>query len=75
VVEEPAAQLVGRRGGYVSVSFTLDRYGHLYPEADAALPDRLGPHRSLLLVITNLHAGVRIYLLGLEHSSVLTHCL
>jgi hypothetical protein len=24
-----------------SVSFTLDRYGHLYPEADTALRDRL----------------------------------
>jgi len=24
------------------VSFTLDRYGHLYPEADTALRDRLG---------------------------------
>jgi hypothetical protein len=23
------------------VSFTLDRYGHLYPESDAALHDRL----------------------------------
>jgi hypothetical protein len=23
------------------VSFTLDRYGHLYPEADLALRDRL----------------------------------
>jgi hypothetical protein len=23
------------------VSFTLDRYGHLYPESDAALRDRL----------------------------------
>jgi hypothetical protein len=23
------------------VSFTLDRYGHLYPEADSALRDRL----------------------------------
>jgi hypothetical protein len=23
------------------VSFTLDRYGHLYPEADTALRDRL----------------------------------
>ena len=23
------------------MSFTLDRYGHLYPEADAALRDRL----------------------------------
>jgi hypothetical protein len=23
------------------VSFTLDRYGHLYPEADRALRDRL----------------------------------
>jgi hypothetical protein len=27
--------------GYSSVSFTLDRYGHLYPEADTALRDRL----------------------------------
>jgi hypothetical protein len=24
-----------------SVSFTLDRYGHLYPESDTALRDRL----------------------------------
>jgi hypothetical protein len=24
-----------------AVSFTLDRYGHLYPEADTALRDRL----------------------------------
>jgi hypothetical protein len=31
-----------RRGaGHTSVSFTLDRYGHLYPESDAALRDRL----------------------------------
>jgi hypothetical protein len=34
-----------RRGadpaGHTSVSFTLDRYGHLYPEADTALRDRL----------------------------------
>ena len=29
------------RAGHASVSFTLDRYGHLYPEADAALRDRL----------------------------------
>ena len=27
--------------GHTSVSFTLDRYGHLYPEADTALRDRL----------------------------------
>ena len=27
--------------GHSSVSFTLDRYGHLYPESDAALRDRL----------------------------------
>jgi integrase len=27
--------------GHSSVSFTLDRYGHLYPEADSALRDRL----------------------------------
>jgi hypothetical protein len=33
--------LAGRAA--TSVSFTLDRYGHLYPEADTALRDRLDP--------------------------------
>jgi integrase len=32
---------VATRAGHTSVSFTLDRYGHLYPEADTALRDRL----------------------------------
>jgi integrase len=32
---------VAARAGHTSVSFTLDRYGHLYPEADTALRDRL----------------------------------
>jgi hypothetical protein len=32
---------VAARAGHASVSFTLDRYGHLDPEADAALCDRL----------------------------------
>jgi hypothetical protein len=32
---------VAARAGHASVSFTLDRYGHLYPEADSALRDRL----------------------------------
>jgi integrase len=32
---------VAVRAGHTSVSFTLDRYGHLYPEADANLRDRL----------------------------------
>ena len=32
---------VATRAGHTSVSFTLDRYGHLYPEADRALRDRL----------------------------------
>jgi integrase len=32
---------VAVRAGHSSVSFTLDRYGHLYPESDAALRDRL----------------------------------
>jgi hypothetical protein len=32
---------VATRVGHTSVSFTLDRYGHLYPEADQALRDRL----------------------------------
>jgi integrase len=32
---------VAARAEHTSVSFTLDRYGHLYPESDAALRDRL----------------------------------
>jgi hypothetical protein len=32
---------VAARAGHASVSFTLDRYGHLYPEADDALRARL----------------------------------
>jgi integrase len=32
---------VSARAGHTSVSFTLDRYGHLYPEADSGLGDRL----------------------------------
>jgi integrase len=32
---------VSRRAGHTSTSFTLDRYGHLFPEADTALADRL----------------------------------
>jgi integrase len=32
---------VSARAGHSSVSFTLDRYGHLDPEADAALRNRL----------------------------------
>jgi hypothetical protein len=33
--------MAAARAGHASVSFTLDRYGHLYPEADTALRDRL----------------------------------
>ena len=35
---------VAQRAGHTSVSFVLDRYGHLFPEADTALrarPDEL----------------------------------
>jgi hypothetical protein len=32
---------VAARAGHTSVSFTLDRYGHLYPEVDEALRSRL----------------------------------
>jgi len=32
---------VARRAGHTSVSFTLDRYGHLFPEADRTLAQRL----------------------------------
>ncbi len=32
---------VAERAGHTSVTFTLDRYGHLFPEADTTLRDRL----------------------------------
>jgi integrase len=32
---------VSRRAGHTSTSFTQDRYGHLYPEADSQLAERL----------------------------------
>jgi integrase len=32
---------VSRRAGHSSTSFTLDRYGHLFPEADQSVADRL----------------------------------
>jgi hypothetical protein len=32
---------VSRLAGHTSVAFTLDRYGHLFPEADDALGERL----------------------------------
>jgi integrase len=32
---------VARRAEHTKVSFTLDRYGHLFPEADAGVADRL----------------------------------
>jgi hypothetical protein len=32
---------VAVRAGHTSTSFVLDRYGHLFPEADAALCERL----------------------------------
>jgi hypothetical protein len=35
------AQEVAARAGHASASFTLDRYGHLYPEADLSLRERL----------------------------------
>jgi integrase len=38
---------VAARAGHTSVSFTLDRYGHLYPDADQALRDRLDALHSL----------------------------
>ncbi len=36
---------VAARAGHASVSFTLDRYRHLYPEADAALDVLYGSTR------------------------------
>jgi len=32
---------VSRRAGHTSTSFTQDRYGHLFPEADSELAERL----------------------------------
>ena len=32
---------VSRRAGHSSVAFTLDRYGHLFPEADTTVADKL----------------------------------
>jgi integrase len=32
---------VSRRAGHTSTAFTQDRYGHLFPEADGAVADRL----------------------------------
>jgi hypothetical protein len=32
---------VAARAGHAAVSFTLDRYGHLYPAADLSLRERL----------------------------------
>jgi hypothetical protein len=32
---------VAVRARHTSTAFVLDRYGHLFPEADAALSDRL----------------------------------
>jgi hypothetical protein len=40
---------VATRAGHTSVSFTLDRYGHLYPEADRALRARLDRFRRLAM--------------------------
>jgi len=37
----PDRKEVAARAGHTSVSFTLDRYGHLYPESDTTLCDRL----------------------------------
>jgi integrase len=51
---------VSRRAGHTSTSFTLDRYGHLFPEADDALSDRLGalytaPEQAPLAPVLDLH--------------------
>jgi integrase len=52
---------VSRRAGHTSTSFTLDRYRHLFPEADDALSDRLEilyapPERAPLAPVADLHA-------------------
>ena len=37
---------VSRRAGHTSTSFTLDRYGHLFPEADVEVAERLDALRT-----------------------------
>jgi hypothetical protein len=41
---------VSRRAGHTSASFTRDRHGHLFPEGDGAMADRL----DALIVSTHL---------------------
>jgi integrase len=53
---------VAARAGHASVSFTLDRYGHLYSEADSALRDRLdvlyGTSRPTPRALSSGYAGL-----------------
>jgi integrase len=56
---------VAVRAGHTSVSFTLDRYGHLYPEADTRLRDRL----DILHASARPHEGVVVDLLGQDMQS------
>jgi hypothetical protein len=41
IVAGPSPKEVAARAGHTSVSFVLNRYGHLFPDPDAALRDRL----------------------------------
>jgi integrase len=45
---------ISRRAGHSNVAFTLDRYGHLFPDADASLSGRLS---SLYVVPKGLTEG------------------
>jgi integrase len=56
---------VAVRAGHTSVSFTLDRYGHLYPEADTRLRDRL----DTLHATARAPKGVVVDLLGQDMQS------
>jgi integrase len=52
---------VSRRAGHTSVSFTLDRYGHLFEDADQALADKLdgvfvAPTPTVIAPVTPLRA-------------------
>jgi integrase len=51
---------VAVRAGHTSVSFTLDRYGHLYPEADTRLRDQ----RDTLHATARPPEGVVVELMG-----------
>lgn len=46
---------IARRAGHSSVTFTYDRYGHLFPEVDTMAASKLDPIR--LTGLKEMHGG------------------